>query len=269
MGHAYVGGDGSVFFDARSFPGYGELSGNGLDELRPGHGLEGEVDAAKAFHADWALWKRASGTRGEPVWDAPWGAGFPGPHTGCSAMSLSLLGDTVDIHTGGTDLRFPHHEDVRAQSNSITGTDVVRHWVHGEHLLFEGRKMSKSTGNVVLVSDLVDRGLDPLALRLTFLQHRYRLQMNLTWESLTAADTTITRWRERTTEWATSPSAPMPAERIQSAGQAFSDDLDTPRAVAILREIERDPAISPGSKFEAFAHLDRLVGLDLARLVGR
>lgn len=268
-GHAYVGGDGSVFFDARSFPGYGELSGNRLDALRAGHRFDGEVDPAKRFHADWALWKRAQDTRTQLVWDTPWGAGFPGWHTECSAMSLSLLGSSIDVHTGGIDLRFPHHEDERAQSNCATGQDVVRHWVHGEHLLFEGRKMSKSAGNVVLVEDLVERGLDPLALRLAFLEHRYRQQMNLTWDGLVAADSMITRWRERVADWATQPSAAMPADVVDAVGRAFADDLDTPRAITLLRDLEKDADIRQGAKFEAFAHLDRLLGLDLARLVGR
>lgn len=267
-GHAYVGGDGSVFFDARSFPGYGELSGNRLDDLRPGHRFDGGVDPAKRFHADWALWKNAQDTRTQLVWPTPWGTGFPGWHTECSAMSLALLGDSIDIHTGGIDLRFPHHEDERAQSNSATGRDVVRHWVHGEHLLFEGRKMSKSAGNVVLVSDVAAAGLDPLALRLAFLQQRYRQQVNLTWQSLEAADTTLRRWRSRVAEWAESPSAPMPPS-VAAAEAAFGDDLDTPRAISVMREIERDPDLVDGAKFEAFAHLDRLVGLDLARDVGR
>ncbi len=268
-GHAYVGGDGSVFFDARSFPTYGELSGNRLDELRPGHRFDGAVDPAKRFHADWALWKRAQDTRTQLVWDTPWGKGFPGWHTECSAMSLSLLGTSIDIHTGGIDLRFPHHEDERAQSNCVAGTDVVKHWVHGEHLLFEGRKMSKSSGNVVLVSDVTARGLDPLALRLAFMQHRYRQQMNLTWDGLTAADATITRWRDRAADWSTHPSAAMPKAAVQEIGNAFSDDLDTPRAITLLREIEKDADLSPGAKFEVFAHVDRLLGLDLARMVGR
>ena len=268
-GHAYVGGDGSVFFDARSFPGYGELSGNRLDALRPGHRFEGEVDPAKRFHADWALWKKAQDTRTQLVWDTPWGVGFPGWHTECSAMSLALLGDTIDVHTGGIDLRFPHHEDERAQSNSATGTDVVRHWVHGEHLLFEGRKMSKSAGNVVLVSDVVERGLDPLALRLALLQNRYRQQMNLTWDALDAADSTLARWRTRVATWATQPSAAMPADIVATMVQSLNDDLDTPRVIMMLRELEKSAEISDGAKFETFAYIDRVLGLDLARTVGQ
>lgn len=269
LGHAYVGGDGSVFFDARSFPGYGELSGNRLEDLRPGHRFDGGVDPAKRFHADWALWKRAKATRTQLVWDTPWGVGFPGWHTECSAMSLALLGERIDVHTGGIDLRFPHHEDERAQSNSVTGHDVVRHWVHGEHLLFEGRKMSKSAGNVVLVSDLAARDLDPLALRLAFLEHRYRQQMNLTWAVLQAADSTLARWRDRVAGWATSPSAAMPRDRVDVMRRAVDDDLDTPRVIRMLRELEKDPAIAPGAKFETFAHLDRVLGLDLVRTVGQ
>jgi cysteinyl-tRNA synthetase len=268
-GHAYVGGDGSVFFDARSFPTYGDLSGNRLTELRPGHRFEGGVDPAKRFHADWALWKKAPDTRTQLVWDTPWGVGFPGWHTECSAMSLDLLGDSIDVHTGGIDLRFPHHEDERAQSNCATGKDVVRHWVHGEHLLFEGRKMSKSSGNVVLVSDLVGRGLDPLALRLAFLQHRYRQQMNLTWDTLEASDTTLTRWRQKVALWATEPSVAMPDDAIAPIRAALTDDLDTPRVITTLRELEKSSTVPPGALFEIFAYVDRVLALDLTRLVGQ
>ncbi len=277
-GHAYPTPDGSVYFDARSFPGYGELSGNRLAGLRPARsrrrparqaGRPGApADGQKRFHADWALWKGADEGR-ELTWPAPWGTGFPGWHIECSALSLHYLGEAFDIHTGGIDLRFPHHEDERAQSNSVTGHEVVRHWVHGEHLRFDGRKMAKSTGNVVLVSDLVDRGLDPLALRLAFLEHRYRQQMNLTWDTLSAADRTLRRWRELVAEWACSPSKPMCAQVTEQIAAAFDDDLDTPAALRALRRLGHDPQIPPGSKFESFAHADQLLGLDLARDVGR
>lgn len=268
-GHAYVGGDGSVFFDARTCPDYGSLSGNRLDQLKPGHRFEGGVDPAKRFHADWALWKQAGETRTQLVWETPWGRGFPGWHTECSAMSLALLGPVIDIHTGGIDLRFPHHEDERAQSNGVTGTEVVRHWVHGEHLLFEGRKMSKSAGNVVLVSHVAEAGLDPLALRLALLQHRHRQQMNLTWDVLAAAHATILRWREKVAGWAQGPSAPMPAEPRERFLAAVRDDLDTPRAVQVVREIEREPGIADGARLEFLLFADRVLGLDLARDIGR
>ena len=266
-GHAYAVPGGSVYFDARSFPSYGELSGNRLGDLRPSPDQQG-ADPDKRFHADWALWKAARSGR-ELTYAAPWGTGFPGWHTECSAMSLHYLGETIDVHTGGIDLRFPHHEDDRAQSNSVTGHEVVQHWVHGEHLLFEGRKMAKSTGNVVLLADLTARGLDPLALRFAFLDHRYRQQLNLTWAVLEAADRTLRRWRERVAEWARSPSKPMCAEYVSDFAAAFDDDLDTPAALRVLRSLEKDGEIAPGAKFETFAHADHLLGLDLARDIGR
>jgi cysteinyl-tRNA synthetase len=268
LGHAYVAEGGSVFFDAASWPAYGELSGNRLDQLKAGHRFEGESDPAKRFHADWALWKGAGPNR-EMVWESPWGHGFPGWHIECSAMSLRYVGETVDVHTGGIDLRFPHHEDERAQSEASVGHRVVRHWVHGEHLLFEGRKMAKSTGNVVLLADVVARGYDPLALRLALMEHRYRQQMNLTWDTIAAADRTLRRWRGKVAEWAEAPSKPMCAGYVPEVNDAFDDDLDTPRAVQVLRRIERDDELPAGSRFEMFAHLDALFGLDLARDVGR
>jgi cysteinyl-tRNA synthetase len=269
-GHAYVGHDKSVYFNARSFPTYGALSGNRLDQLKPGHRFEvHETESAKEFHADWALWKVAGSDRNQLTWDTPWGRGFPGWHTECSAMSLDLLGNAIDIHTGGIDLRFPHHEDERAQSNSSAGREVVNHWVHAEHLLFENRKMSKSAGNVVLVQDIIDRGFDPLALRMAFLQHRYRSQMNLTWDVISAANEQLTRWRTRINEWSESESEPMAQEYVDSFTESFFYDLNTPQAVNQLRNLERDPSISAGSKFETFIHLDSLLGLDLARDIGK
>ena len=267
-GHAYVGTDGSVFFDAQSFDTYGEISGNRLDHLKPGHRFEGGVDESKRFHADWALWKSA-GERTELIWESPWGTGFPGWHVECSAMSLEHLGDPIDVHTGGIDLRFPHHEDERAQTNAAVGHDVVRHWVHAEHLLFEGRKMAKSTGNVVLLSDVIERGLDPLAVRLAFLGMRYRTQADLTWASLEAAEHQLARWRGLVAQWAEAPSKPMGAHYVEQLHSAFAEDLDSPRALQVMRTIERDAEIAAGEKFELYAHADRLLGLDLARDVGR
>jgi cysteinyl-tRNA synthetase len=268
-GHAYVGTDRSVFFDARSFPTYGAISGNRLEDLRAGHrSAATELAVGKRFHADWALWKLAGAQR-QMVWDTPWGRGFPGWHVECSAMSLEHLGETIDLHTGGIDLRFPHHEDERAQSDTAVGHEVVRRWVHGEHLLAAGRKMSKSTGNVVLVRDVVERGHDPLALRLFFLTGRYRQQMNLTWEALAAADRRLARWRAKVADWAEAPSAAMPADYVRRLTDALDDDLDTPTALVVLSELEKSADLPAGSKFETFAWIDRVLGLDVVRDVGR
>ena len=260
-GFAYVGDDGSVYFEAQKFSGYGAISGNKLDALKPGHRYEYHNDGAKKFHADWALWK-AAGDRKEMVWDSPWGTGFPGWHIECSAMSLDLLDNHVDVHVGGIDLRFPHHENERAQSNAVIGKEAVDLWVHGEHLLFEGRKMSKSSGNVVLVEDLISKGLDPLALRLCLLENRYRSQMDLTWSSLQAADETLTRWRTKMNEWGSSFEATPDQEILD----AFSNDIDTPRAILRMREIEKSEL---ANLRELFLFADQVLGLDLSRPVAK
>jgi len=260
-GFAYVGDDRSVYFEAQKFSTYGAISGNKLDSLMPGHRYEYHNDGVKRFHADWALWKSA-GDRTQMVWESPWGVGFPGWHIECSAMSLDLLEGHVDVHVGGIDLRFPHHENERAQSNAVIGAEAVDLWVHGEHLLFEGRKMSKSSGNVVLVEDLVSKGIDPLALRLCFLENRYRSQMDLTWNSLQAADETLTRWRTRMSEWSTSNEVTSD----QEIAHAFSNDIDTPRAIMRLREIEKSDLLN---RRELFLFADQVLGLDLARPVAK
>ena len=256
-GFAYVGEDSSVYFEAQKFSSYGAISGNKLDSLKPGHRYEYHNDGAKRFHADWALWKSA-GERTEMVWESPWGTGFPGWHIECSAMSLDLLAGHVDVHVGGIDLRFPHHENERAQSNAVIGKEAVDLWVHGEHLLFEGRKMSKSSGNVVLVEDLLSKGIDPLALRLCFLENRYRSQMDLTWNSLQAADETLKRWRTKMSEWGTSSEATSD----QEIADALSNDIDTPRAILRLREIEKS---NLEDKRGLFLYADQVLGLDLGR----
>ena len=261
-GHAYATELGSVYFDARSVASYGAISGNKLDSLKPGHRYEYSDEGDKRFHADWALWKSA-GNRTEMVWDSPWGKGFPGWHIECTAMSLDLLDKRIDLHVGGIDLRFPHHENERAQSNSIVGNEAVKLWVHGEHLLFEGRKMSKSSGNVVLVQNLVERGLDPLALRLSLLENRYRSQMDLTWAGLEAANSTLRRWRTNMATWGEDEKRLEDLEILS----AIEKDLDTPRVLLRLRALEKDPSVANEVKRSIFLYADSLLGLDLNRLI--
>ena len=258
LNHAYVGSDGSVYFAAESYESYGAISGNRLKDLKPGHRYEYTDEGGKRFHADWALWK-AAGERTEMVWDSPWGRGFPGWHIECSAMSLDLLGDEIDIHVGGIDLRFPHHENERAQTNSVTGLETVKLWVHGEHLLFEGRKMAKSSGNVVLLKDLSERGFDPLALRFCLLENRYRSQMDLTWDSIAAANATLKRWRKSGFGKATK------YKPDQVIIEALNNDLDTPRVMQRLRNVEKDPNLSDAEKAEVFTFADLVLALDLGR----
>lgn len=258
MGFAYVGDDGSVYFDARSVESYGAISGNRLDALKPGHRYEYTEDGAKRFHADWALWK-AAGSRSEMIWDSPWGPGFPGWHIECSAMSLHYLNSHINVHVGGIDLRFPHHENERAQSNAITGNESVDLWLHGEHLLFEGRKMSKSAGNVVLLQDVIDRGLDPLAVRLCFLENRYRSQMDLTWAAIEAADGLLKRWRKKIKVW-----KQHEVEPDLEFLTIIDNDLDTPRAIQYLRNVEKNDELP--NQASRFLFADKILGLDLDRV---
>jgi len=260
LNNAYIGSDGSVYFAAESFISYGAISGNRLKDLKPGHRYEYTDEGGKRFHADWALWKLA-GERTEMVWDSPWGRGFPGWHIECSAMSLDLLGAEIDLHIGGIDLRFPHHENERAQTNSVTGLETVKLWVHGEHLLFEGRKMAKSSGNVVLLSDIASRGFDPLSLRFCLLENRYRSQMDLTWDSVEAANATLKRWRR--SGLGQSKEARIDVEILT----AFENDLDTPRVMQRLRSVEKDQQLTTAEKAAIFSYADQVLGLDLDREV--
>jgi cysteinyl-tRNA synthetase len=171
---------------------------------------------------------------------------------------MDMLDKHVDVHVGGIDLRFPHHENERAQSNAIIDREAVDVWVHGEHLLFEGKKMSKSSGNVVLVSDINARGIDPLALRLCFLENRYRSQMDLTWNSINAAHETLKRWRAKMSEWGQSTEITVDPE-MESA---FNNDLDTPKVILRLREIEKSEL---RNKRELFMYADQVLALDLDR----
>lgn len=272
MDYAYVGDDHSVYFSAARFESYGELSGNRLDALKPGHRYEYSEGGAKRFHADWALWK-AAGNRSEMIWPTPWGNGFPGWHIECSAMSLHYLNGHIDLHIGGIDLRFPHHENERAQSNPLVSegdrnVEAVSLWLHGEHLLFEGRKMSKSAGNVVLVRDVIQRGIDPLSVRFCFLENRYRSQMDLSWASINAAFSTLQRWRERYQQWRVlgATETPLAKELVEAISQDFCNDLDTPRAMLKLRAVEKDVALKDEERAYIFAAVDELFGLKLLEL---
>jgi len=173
-------------------------------------------------------------------------------------MSLELLDGHVDIHVGGIDLRFPHHENERTQSNALINSEAADLWVHGEHLLFEGKKMSKSSGNVVLLKDVTERGIDPLAIRLCFLENKYRSQMDLTWSSIEAAHETLKRWRMKMPQWGSEKSMQIDPE-IESA---FNTDLDTPRVIMRLREIEKSDS---DNKASFFRYADQVLGLDLDR----
>jgi cysteinyl-tRNA synthetase len=264
-GHAYVVDSGSVYYDVTSFPGYGKLSGNTLDNLKAGH-RDLETDPRKKNPADFALWKAAGAGR-LMKWPSPWGEGFPGWHVECSAMSMEYLGDRFDIHTGGTDLRFPHHEDEIAQSEGAVGHEVVSIWVHGGHLRLSGQKIAKSTGNVVRAPEIVDRGLDPLAFRWLTFQTRYRSEMDFSWEAMEDADRRVRQLRRHVAGWGDV------ADELGDAARAFDGrfraalaaDLDLPTAVVVVNELDHAADIPPGEKVALLRVWDRVLGLDLER----
>jgi cysteinyl-tRNA synthetase len=184
-GHAYLSDHGNIYYAVSSFPDYGLLSGNSLEDLRAGH--RGQIDHDKHDAADFALWKAAGEGRILKWPTRRWGDGFPGWHLECSAMAMRHLGPRFDIHTGGIDNVFPHHEDEIAQSAPIVGGPPARLWVHGEFLLVSGQKMAKSAGNIERVAELADRGIDPLAFRYLCLTSRYRHKLEYTEASLAGA----------------------------------------------------------------------------------
>ncbi len=194
-GYAYATDLGNVYYSVASFEGYGQLSGNTLDDLRAGH--RGEIEPDKRDSADFALWK-AAGEGRLLKWPAPrWGDGFPGWHLECSAMAMRYLGDRFDIHTGGIDNVFPHHEDEIAQSAPFVGGVPANHWVHGEFLLMSGRKMAKSAGNFQRVTELTERGIDPLAFRYLVLTSRYAHKLDYSDESIDGAAAALASLRTR------------------------------------------------------------------------
>ncbi|MFL5766221.1 MAG: cysteine--tRNA ligase [Actinomycetota bacterium] len=264
-GHAYAVEGGSVYYDVSSFPEYGKLSGNTLDKLRPGH-RDLETDPRKRAPADFALWKGAGSGR-LMKWESPWGEGFPGWHVECSAMSMKYLGDRFDIHTGGNDLIFPHHEDEIAQSEGAVEHPVVSTWVHGGHLRLSGQKIAKSTGNVVRVPEVIERDLDPLAFRLLTFGTRYRSEMDFSWEAMEDAHRRLRQLRNRMTEWAPTASAAGDGAREfdRRFRDAVADDLDMPRAVKVMNELVSAAEVPPGEKYTLLASWDTVLGLDLDR----
>jgi cysteinyl-tRNA synthetase len=262
LGHAYEV-DGTVYYDIASFPEYGKLSRNTTEQLLAG--ARGEPDPRKRHPGDFTLWKAARGKRLQ-VWDSPWGPGFPGWHIECSAMSTALLGDRFDIHTGGSDNVFPHHEAEIAQSEGAFGHQVVDYWMHGEHLMLSGARMAKSAGNFFRITELEEQGYDPLAFRYLALQARYRTKLNFSVEGLAGADRALRQLRARVADWRDGPDGPSGAagDFDQRFRAAIADDLDLPSGMALVSEVVRSD-LPVGARASLLLDWDRVLGLDLGR----
>jgi cysteinyl-tRNA synthetase len=235
-GNAYRAADGSVYFKVSSFDGYGALSRVKERELQLGSALAGKTHAADADEkedvSDFALWKAHKPEDGDNAWDSPWGRGRPGWHIECSAMSKRHLGDTIDLHTGGVDLLFPHHENEIAQSQCCNGTAFAQHWYHSEHLLVDGKKMSKSLGNLYTLDDLTAKGFSPMAVRYALLAGHPRKQLNFTLDSLHAAQSAIATLRLQRATLASR--GPREGPLYTPVVDALKDDLNTPSALGVL-----------------------------------
>ncbi len=264
-GHAYRTDDGSVYFKVSSFPGYGALSRVKERELRAGTALAGKPQTHDADEkedgSDFALWKGHKPDDGDNFWPSPWGQGRPGWHIECSAMSKKHLGDTIDLHTGGVDLLFPHHENEIAQSQCCNGTTFAHHWYHSEHLLVDGKKMSKSLGNLYTLDQLKAMGHSPTALRYALLAGHPRKQLNFTLDSLHAAEKALAQLRAYRS--ALGPNGT--ADPFAAALEALREDLNTPHALGLIfTTLHAGPAnVSPA----AFERILFALGLDLTEPV--
>jgi cysteinyl-tRNA synthetase len=260
--------DGTVYYDVSEFPGYGKLSGQRLEQLEAGHRVEVESD--KRDPEDFALWKRA-GEHRLMKWPSPWGDGFPGWHIECSAMSMQYLGERFDIHTGGIDLKFPHHEDEIAQSEGATGHQVVSIWMHGEFLTMADAKMAKSAGNILRVADLPSKGFEPLVFRYLALTAHYRSKLDFSEDAMEAARSGLRRLRRAVSEGQTDASngqpldlgtEPLSTYRGRFA-TAVADDLAMPAALAVAHEVARAADLTPMQRRTLLLDFDRVLGLSL------
>ncbi len=252
-GYTYKTTDG-IYFDVSQFPEYGRLGGvsGEKEESRIGENSE------KKNQRDFALWKF-----GDKGWESPWGTGFPGWHIECSAMILALLGEQIDIHTGGIEHIPVHHNNEIAQSESATGkTPFSTYWLHRAHVQIDGRKIAKSEGNVVYLSEIIEKGYSPLALRYLFLLSHYRTPTNFTWEALDAAQNALKKLK--IFMW--TPSV-HEGEIISSYHEDFvraiENDLNTPEALAVVWNLIKDESISAGDKQTTLLEFDKILGLDL------
>jgi cysteinyl-tRNA synthetase len=268
-GLAYKGRDGSVYFDISKFRNYGKLARIERADLKSSERVLAD-SYNKEEIGDFVLWKAKK--PGEPSWPSPWGDGRPGWHIECSALGMRYLGKSFDIHTGGIDLIFPHHENEIAQSEGATGKKFVNYWVHGEHLLVGGERMGKSLKNFYTLKDLEKRGFNPLVYRYFVLGANYRSKLNFTWGALQAAENALdSLYREIAFLKYTNGIKKKINSSVSGKTkiyknkfiQAINDDLNTPQALSVLWDVIRDNTLSPEEKRNILFDFDKVFGLKL------
>ena len=279
-GLAYKANDGSVYFSIEKYREagnkYGQLLNINLDEMRPGERVSSD-EYEKESVADFALWKARVPEDGEVFWDSPWGEGRPGWHIECSAMSMKLLGTSFDLHLGGEDLAFPHHEDEIAQSEGATGKPFVKHWLHGAHLLVEGKKMSKSLGNFYVLNDLLEKGFKGREIRQLMISAHYRETFNFTLSGLEGARKAMARIDEcisKLRETAGEITAEVATEVIENFTAALDEDLNVSSAWAVVFDWVRDcnrrlaegamDATAAAAELAAWERIDTVLGVGRA-----
>jgi cysteinyl-tRNA synthetase len=259
-GFTYRTSDG-IYFDTSKFPEYGKLSGLTADNIKEGARVE--VNPEKKHPNDFALWKFSpSDKKRWQEWESPWGIGFPGWHIECSAMSLVELGQPIDIHMGGEDLKMTHHPNEIAQSECATGKPFVRYWVHSAFLTVDGGKMSKSLNNFYTVKDIIAKGFDPLALRYFYMTAHYRNQINFTWEALQSAHNSLKKIRELVSSYKEDSKVKPSEKYIERFTDKINDDLNFPEALAVVWEMLKN-SISEPQKIATILKMDEVLGFKL------
>jgi len=263
---AYRSDDGSIYFDIKKFPNYGKLSGMVLDKQKEnasGRIASDEYDKENA--QDFALWKAWDEKDGEVFWDTEFGRGRPGWHIECSAMSMTNLGEELDIHTGGVDNIFPHHENEIAQSEGATGKQFVKYWMHNEWVLVDQKKMAKSFNNFYTLKDITDRGISPIAYRFWLLMANYRTRVNFVWKALEGAETALKRLYRLYLAL---------GEQLGDIHEIYknkfmeyvNEDLNTPQALALFWDVIKDGNMSDADKKATILDFDKVLGLGFANL---
>lgn len=262
IGYAYEIQDG-VYFDTSMFKDYGQLGGVNKQELEEGARVE--VNKEKRNPADFALWKLSDPEqKRQQEWKSPWGTGFPGWHIECSAMSRTLLGRQLDIHTGGIDHIPVHHNNEIAQSEAVNKKKFVSYWLHNAFINVEGRRMGKSIGNLINLDQIVDRGFSPLSYRYWLLTAHYRTPANFTWEALEGSHTALKKLHRIFVDELSVPNGEINSEYQEKFHSFINDDLDTPKAIALLWELVKDDSVSPGDTRATLLDFDSVLGLGLS-----
>jgi cysteinyl-tRNA synthetase len=263
---AYKSSDG-IYFDITKSPGYGTLAHLNLENTARERISNDEYD--KTNPRDFSLWKFHTTEDGDVFYEAPFGKGRPGWHIECSAMSMKNLSETIDIHTGGSDLIFPHHTNEIAQSEAVTGKTFVNYWIHGGFITIDGKKMSKSLNNIFTIQTLIEKGVDPIAYRYFVLGAHYSGMLNFTWEAVEGAQTALKKLRLKMKEFE-NDSVKTDSEAVQKYKTQFleyiNDDLNTPKTLALIWEIIKDEKLSNGDKKSLILDFDKVLGLDLNKV---